>query len=497
MKNCFLAIDLGASSGRAIIGEFDGSRITLEEIHRFPNDPVRVNGTLYWDVLRLMHEIRQGIRKAKPYQISGIGIDTWGVDFGLLDASGRLLANPVHYRDTRTHGTLKQAEAVLPQDALYDATGNQIMEINTLFQLLAMKQQQPELLANAKQLLLMPDLFAYFLTGRIACDRSIASTTQLYDPRQKDWAVSVADSYGLNRSFLPEIQDCGTLRGMLSAELCEELQMQPVPVYAVCGHDTQSALAAVPAEEAEFAFLSCGTWSLLGTELHAPVLTGEARAAAFTNESAFGNKTAFLKNLTGLWIMQQSLREYEQNGQKFNYNEMLAAAQQAAPFRSLIDTEHPRFAADHGILQGIAAFCSETGQPAPETPGAVFRCITESLALQYRAALEALQSVTKRTYPRLYVIGGGARNPMLMQMTADLCGIPVYACDAEATALGNIAVQIYAAGALQSIGEVRAVCRASQKVTCFEPDLQNRQQGGEIYQKYRAQICGAGKELSC
>ena len=279
MNKQFLALDLGASSGRAIIGGFDGSRIKAEEIHRFPNDPVRANGTLYWDMLRLLHEIKQGIRKAIPYGISGIGIDTWGVDFGLLDTSGRLIAAPVHYRDARTKGMIKEAEKFLPQERLYCATGIQIMEINTLFQLLAMKAQQLDILQAAKQLLLMPDLFAYFLTGTCAADRSIASTTQLYDPLKQNWSDSVCSTLGIEKRLLPAIQESGTLRGMLSEELCDELQMQPVPVYSVCGHDTQSALAAVPAEETEFAFLSCGTWSLFGTELDPPILTEEAYAA--------------------------------------------------------------------------------------------------------------------------------------------------------------------------------------------------------------------------
>ena len=492
MKKQFLAIDLGASSGRAIIGGFDGSRIAPEEIHRFPNNPVRTNGTLYWDVLRLLHEIRQGICKAKPYCISGIGIDTWGVDFGLLDTSGRLLANPVHYRDARTQGMKKLAENSLSPEMLYRATGIQIMEINTLFQLLAMKTQQPDILQTAKHLLLMPDLFSYFLTGSIASERSIASTTQLYDPVKRKWADSVFRTMGIEKRLFPEIQDSGALRGMLSQELSDELQITPVPVYAVCGHDTQSALAAVPAKETEFAFLSCGTWSLLGTELDHPILTETACAANFTNEAAFGNKTAFLKNLTGLWILQQTLREYAQNGQQFRYDEMLQSAQQSAPFRCLIDTEDTRFAGDHGITAHIRAFCRETGQPEPDTPGSLFRCIMESLALQYRAALEQLQSVTKREYPCLYVIGGGAKNAMLMQMTADFCRIPVYACDAEATALGNIAVQLAGAGELHGLYEVRDICRASQRVMTFEPNPNNH--ADTIYQKYRVQICCTGKE---
>lgn len=446
MTRRVLALDLGASSGRAIVGTWDGKALSLEEIHRFPNEPVRLGGTLYWDVLRLMHEIRQSLIKAKPYGISSIGIDTWGVDFGLLDQGGRLLGNPVHYRDARTVGMKAEAENLITPEALYRVTGNQIMEINTLFQVMALKKQEPEQLSRADKLLLTPDLLSYFLTGETAAERSIASTTQFYDQRTGDWAYEIAALCGLRREQLPPIQAPGTVRGMLSEALCTELGLEPVPVIAVCGHDTQSAMAAVPAAEPEFTFLSCGTWSLLGRELNAPILTEAARKADFTNEAGFGGKTAFLKNLTGLWLLQESRRQFARAGRSYSYADMEQMALNAGAARAHIDTEDARFAAEGDLPAAVRAYCTETGQPVPETDGAVLRCIYESLAAQYRKTLALLADVTGKPAEKLYVIGGGTKDRLLMDLTEQSCGIPVICCGTEATARGNCIVQLAAAG---------------------------------------------------
>ena len=430
-----LALDLGASSGRAIVGTYDGSALTLEEIHRFPNDPVRLGNTLYWDVLRLVHEIKQALLKAKPYGISCIGIDTWGVDFGLLDSGGRLLANPVHYRDTRTAGMKDHVLSLISPQKLYSVTGNQIMEINTLFQTAALSKQDPALLASADKLLLMPDLLGFFLTGEIAAERSIASTTQFYDWNTGDWAYEIAGMFGVRKEMLPVIQDAGTVRGKLSKAICDELGL------VVCGHDTQSAMAAVTAEEPEFTFLSCGTWSLLGRELSAPILTDEARKAEFTNEAGYGGKTAFLKNLTGLWILQESRRQFARNGRQYTYADMEKMARAAGEQSCRIDTDDPRFAADGDLPQEICKYCAETGQPVPADDAGIIRCIYDSLAGKYRETLELLAEVTGKPTEKLYVIGGGTKDRLLMELTERVCGIPVIPCGTEATALGNCAVQ--------------------------------------------------------
>ena len=468
MKQNYLALDLGASSGRAVIGTYDGERITLTEIHRFANEPVRLCGTLYWDVLRLVHEIKASIRKAKPYDIRGIGIDTWGVDFGLLDSAGTLMGNPVHYRDVRTNGILNDAFTLISPQELYAATGNQIMEINTAFQIYAMLNRTPGTLAFAEHLLLIPDLLNYFLTGERGAERSIASTTQLYDPQTGDWNFEIVGMFGAQERLLPPITESGTLRGMLSEALCRELQTDPIPVYAVCGHDTQSAMAAVPAQEEQFAFLSCGTWSLLGTERSAPILTEEARTAAFTNESGFGGKTAFLKNLTGLWIMQESRRQCGREGRSYSFAEIEQMARDHGRSASIVDTEDPRFASDGDLPQMIRDHCAETGQPVPQTDAAVFRCIYDSLAEKYRETLHDLHRVTGFVPERLYVVGGGTKDPLLMELTAKACGIPVLACGTEGSALGNIAVQLAAAGQLNGLADIRAVCARSQTIREYQ-----------------------------
>lgn len=460
----YLALDLGASSGRAVIGSFDGSTLTMTEIHRFSNDPVQAGGTLYWDVLRLLHEIKTAIRKAAEYHIRGIGIDTWGVDFGLLSSRGKLLGNPVHYRDLRTRGMCKEAESCITPEELYRITGNQIMEINTAFQLYAMLHSEPETLASAETLLMMPDLLAYFLTGQYGAERSIVSTTQLCDQRTGSWSPEIAEMFGAQQRMLLPVTEPGTFRGMLSDAVCAELGIEPVPVYAVCGHDTQSAMAAVPAQEEPFVFLSCGTWSLLGTELDAPVLTEQARRADFTNEAGFGGKTAFLKNITGLWILQACKRFYARSGNPRSYAEMEQLARDAGECVCRIDPNDPRFSTDGDIPQRVRAFCAETDQPVPDTDGAVLRCIYESLAQQYAHTIGQLADITGIRAEKLYVIGGGTKDALLMERTAAVCGIPVVCCGTEATAMGNLGIQLCAAGRLSGLSELRALVRRSQDI---------------------------------
>lgn len=470
MSKRVLAIDLGASSGRAIIGQYESGRITLKEIHRFSNDPVILGGTMYWDVLRLFHEIKQSLILSKEYgRLDSIAVDTWGVDFGLIDKNGRLLENPVHYRDGRTAGMIKQSGELIDKGELYRQTGNQIMEINTAFQLLALSKQRPELLERADKLLLMPDLFAYFLCGKVFAERSIASTTQLYDQEKKDWAYPVADKFGVSR-LLPQIVDSGTAVGMLSDEICKELDIAPCEVVAVCGHDTQSAEVSVPAKEKDFAFLSSGTWSLLGTELDMPLINESSAALNITNEQGYAGKTSFLKNIIGLWLIQESRRQWKRQGEEYSFAELERLAKEAEPFYCFIDPDAPEFTPAGDIPTRIREYCKRTGQKEPTTVGAIMRCIYESLALKYRAAISELEECTGKKFGTLYVIGGGTKDKFLSALTASACGIRVSSGPVEATALGNIAVQLIHHGEIKDITEARAAIALSEEISVFTPE---------------------------
>ena len=477
-----LAIDFGASSGRAIVGTFDGERIALEEIHRFSNDPVILCGTMYWDVLRLFHEIKQSLIKAKPYDVDSVAIDTWGVDFGLLDKDGRLIDNPVHYRDARTNGMLDEAFKLIPKDDFYKATGNQFMEINTAFQLLSLVRNRPDLLERADKMLLMPDLFSYFLTGEKKAERSIASTTQLFDQSEKDWSKETVKALGINEGILPEIIESGSVIGTLSKELCEELDIKPIKVIAVCGHDTQSALVAAPASNKDFAFLSSGTWSLLGTELDEPIINEKSLALNVTNEQGFGGKTSFLKNIIGLWLIQESRRQWIREGREYSFMELEAMAKEAEPFKCFIDPDAPEFTPAGNIPKRIREYCESTGQYVPQTVGEVMRCIYESLALKYKSAIGELEECTGKKFETLYMIGGGTKDKFLSALTANACGITVSSGPVEATAMGNVLIQLMAQGEVDGLSRAREIVRASEKISSFEPE--NTDEWEKAYEKY-------------
>lgn len=468
-----LAIDLGASSGRAVVGSFDEGKIRLTEIHRFSNDPVTVGGTMYrtmyWDVLRLLYEIKQSLVKAKPYNVTSVAVDTWGVDFGLLDKDGRLLENPVHYRDSRTVGMLDSAFELVGKDELYQATGNQFMEINTAFQLLSIAKQRPDLLERADKLLLMPDLFAYFLCGAKNAELSAASTTQLFDPVKKVWADGVLEKLGIKRSLMPDIIPSGSVVGKISEDICEELDIEPIDVIAVCGHDTQCALAAAPAKERDFLFLSSGTWSLLGTELDKPLINQSAFALNVTNELGCADRTSFLKNMIGLWLIQESRRRMAREGREYSFAQLEEMARAAQPFKCFIDPDAPEFTPAGNIPRRIKEYCQRTGQSVPLTDGEVMRCIYESLALKYRMAKQQLEECTGKRFPAIYVVGGGTKDKFLSQLTACACGCEVSSGPVEATALGNVAIQLMAQGDIASLELARAAVRASEKIDRFEP----------------------------
>lgn len=484
MDKKVLAIDFGASGGRAIVGSFDGERITLEEIHRFSNDPVILGSTMYWDVLRLFHEIKQSLVKAKACgKIDSVGIDTWGVDFGLIDKDGRLLENPVHYRDKRTSGMVDEGFKLIPRDAFYAVTGNQFMEINTAFQLMSVARNRPDLMERADKLLMMPNLFTYFLTGEKVTEQSIASTTQLYDQTGKGWAYRLAEKLGIKQSLFTNIIPAGTKIGTLTSEIKEELDVSDMDVIAVCGHDTQAAMTAVPASEKDFAFLSCGTWSLLGTELDEPVLDENSMRFNVTNEAGFGGKTSFLKNIIGLWLIQESRRQWHCEGKDYSFADLERIAKEAEPFKCFIDPDDEMFVPTGNIPKRIKNYCSDTGQPVPQTDGEVMRCIYESLALKYRMSIEELEICTGKTYKTLYMIGGGTKDRFLSELTANACNIRVSSGPVEATALGNIAVQLISSGDIESLERAREIIRDSEKIYTFEP--QNPADWDKVYEKYK------------
>ncbi len=471
MSKRVLAFDFGASSGRAILGEIKDGKIVLEEIHRFSNDPVLLNGTFYWDVLRLFHEIKQGLLKAKQAGgFDSIGIDTWGVDFGLLDKNGVLLENPVHYRDKRNAGMTDEAAKIISRQRMYDITGIQFMDFNTAFQLLSIKKNRPELLERAETLLFMPDLFAYFLTGNKVSEYSIATTSQLIDIKTRSWSEEMTEKLGLPARILQKIVPAGTVTGMLSEEICSELGLESVPVVAVCGHDTQSAITAVPSDKKDFAFISSGTWSLFGTETHSPIVNEKSYNFNVTNEGGYGFSTAFLKNICGLWLIQESRRQWKREGKEYSYAELEQAALKAEPFKCFIDPDAPEFASPGDLPGNIKAYCKKTGQYVPETVGEVVRCIYESLAMKYKSVFEGIENCTGIKYPHINVVGGGVKDSFLCRLTANACGVPVYAGPIEATVMGNVAVQLITAKDIADVSEARKLIAESETLKHFEPE---------------------------
>ena len=470
MTKRVLAFDFGASSGRAIIGCFDGDKITLEEVHRFSNDPVSVGGTVYWDVLRLFYEIKQGIIKAKiAGGFDSIGIDTWGVDFGLIDSEGKLMENPVHYRDARTAGLVDEAFKTMPKEKLYGITGIQFMELNTLFQLISLKKYRPWMLERADKMLFMPDLFGYMLTGKMCAEYSIASTSQLIDLDKRTWSKEILDAFGIKESVFAPLVQPGTVLGELSKEICEECGVDPVPVISVCGHDTQSAITSVPCEDGDFAFLSSGTWSLFGTELDKPIVNETSMNINITNEGGFDGSTGFLKNIIGLWLIQESRRQWKREGKEYSYADLEKLALAAEPFKCFIDPDAPEFVPHGNIPERVREFCRKTGQYVPETVGEIMRCIYESLAMKYRLTFEKLRECTERDYPVIHVIGGGTKDGLLCQMTANSCDRTVKAGPIEATVMGNVAVQLMSNGSVENIGQARKIVADSSELKTFEP----------------------------
>jgi rhamnulokinase len=459
----YLAFDLGAESGRAMLGSLAGGNLTLEEIHRFPNTPVRLPTGLYWDTLRLFHEIQEGLTKAAATgPLDGIGVDTWGVDFGLLGRDGALVDNPRHYRDARTNGMLERTFAVLPREEIYRHTGLQFMQLNTLYQLYAMKLADSPALGVAQHLLFTPDLLNYWLTGVKRAELTIASTSQFYNPTQKRWATELFDRLGLPSQILPEIVPPGTHLGGLLPHFGVD-----APVFATAAHDTASAVAAVPAEGADWCYISSGTWSLMGVELDQPIINDKALALNFTNEIGAEGKVRLLKNIAGLWLWQECRRAWAAEGRAYTYDQMTEMAGAARPGTARIDVD--AFLEPGDMPRKIAEHCRATGQKPPATDGEMCRAILESLAARYRQVLESLESLLGRELPVIHIVGGGSRNALLNQLVAECTQRTVVAGPTEATAAGNVLVQAMGAGELNGLEDARKVVRRSFPVQVVRP----------------------------
>ena len=464
-------MDLGAESGRVVVGRFDGDRLRLDDVRRFPNEPVAAADALRWDVRRLFADLLDGARAAG--EVDAIGIDTWGVDFGLLDRAGRLLGSPVHYRDRRTAGMLAEATRRVPAPEIYARTGVQLLEINTIYQLLAMRLAGDPLLEAAGRLLVMPALLTYWLCGSQACEATGASTTGCYDLRGGGWALDLLDRLGIPGHIFGEVVPPGTELG----PALPSLGLGSVRVVATAGHDTASAVAAVPFEPGRTsAYVSSGTWSLVGLELPAPVVGPASLAANLTNEAGAAGRVRLLRNVMGLWLLQECRRAWARAGREWSYDDLLALAEAAPPLGPLVDPDDARFLRPGDLPAAIAAACVESGQEPVADPGAVARCVLESLALRYRWALDRLESAAGARIEVVHVVGGGVRNRLLCQMTADATGRPVVAGPVEATAAGNALVQALALSLVGSLEEGRELVRRSFRLDRYEP------RGGEAWQ---------------
>lgn len=467
-----LAYDFGASSGRALLGRLINNKIEVQEIHRFSNDPVQIGERLHWDVLRLYHEIKQGLLKAKHQGVTpqSIGIDTWAVDFGLIGSNGELLGNPYHYRDWHTEGMMEQVFAEIPQSYIFDRTGIQFLSFNTIYQLAALKKAGNPILRDASKFLMIPDLLRYYLTGEMLNEFSNATTTQLYNPIIGDWDSELITKLGLSPSMFGEVVHPGAQAGKLRSSVATELGVAAIPVIAVAEHDTGSAVAAVPATERSFAYLSCGTWSLMGTEVDAPVINEQAFKLNFTNEGGVGGTFRLLKNIMGLWILQELKREWDRTGQEYSFPELVKLADEAKPFQAFIEPDDTLFLHAGDMRSRVRQYCRQTGQQPPEEPGAIVRCILESLALKYRYVLEMTEELSQQQFNGLHMVGGGIQNQLLCQWTSNAIGKPVWAGPTEGSAIGNMVVQWIAQGELADIWEARSVIRNSFPVVHYEPE---------------------------
>jgi len=476
-RHVALAVDLGASGGRVVAGGFDGRLLELEEVHRFDNGPVTMAGRLIWDLPRLWQEVSLGLRAAAARHgraVSSVGVDTWGVDFSFLAADGDLLANPVCYRDARTRGMLAATTAAVPRADIFAATGLQFMEINSLYQLMALRHAESRVLAAADRLLMIPDLFHWLLSGVASNERTNASTTQCFDPQSGDWARPLMDRLGLPARIFGPISDPGTVLGPMRPDVAAETGLTGVRVVLPGTHDTASAVAAVPADEPpsprpEWCYVSLGTWALVGAELDRPLVTPECLARNFTNEAGIGGTTRLLKNVCGLWLVQQCRAAWQRAGQEWSWDQLTALAAEAPPLVTLVDPNHPSLVAPADMPAAIRALARASGEPEPETTAATVRAALESVAAAVRRTLGELDSLLGRRVGRVHVVGGGVKNSLLCQMIADATGRPVVAGPVEATAIGNLLVQLLARDGKVDLRAIRRVVRDTFEPVRYEP----------------------------
>jgi rhamnulokinase len=484
----FIAADLGASSGRVMIGQWDGRAFSVHELHRFANGGVRAGDALYWDILGIWSQIRIGLTKYHPCYSEpphGIAVDAWGVDFGLLDRAGRLIGNPFHYRDLRTAGIPPYVYQAIPEQKWFAETGVQTMPINTLFQLYSMVRAQDPALVSAETLLMIPDLCTYFLCGEKTVEWSEATTTQMYSPQRKDWARSLLRALEIPVDILPPVTRPGTLLSPVRSDIIEDCGLiHSFPAIAVGSHDTASAVAAIPNMTENCVFLASGTWSLMGVETPEANTSDEALRLGFTNEGGVDGSALLVKNITGLWIVQECLRQWIREGHNYTWSDMMSAAKNATPFRCFIDPDAQQFATECDMPRAIYDYCVASGQQVAPTVGATVRCAFESLSLKYRSVLESLRNLTGRPLSTIRVVGGGGLNTLLCRMTADACGCPVVSGPVEASTLGNVMLQAVATGHLSNVRSGRAAIAESVQCTTFSP---HRPDGWEeAYAHFRA-----------
>ena len=491
-EKCYLAVDLGAESGRVMAGLFDGSQIRLEDLHRFANGPVSVAETLRWDLIRLWSEIQGGLAKAASrfgQSAVSVGVDTWGVDFVLLSKAGEMLGQAYHYRDARTHGQMQQAFSRVPREDIFAQTGLQFMEINSLYQLLALQQRSPELLQAADLFLMIPDFFHWLLSGSRVVEFTNATTSQCFHPVNRSWSYDLLRQFELPTHIFPETVDPGTKLGRLREDVARRTGLPRLNVVAPATHDTAAAVAAIPTEatgKGTWAYISSGTWSLMGLELPHAVLTRRALELNVTNEGGIDGTYRLLKNIMGLWLVQECRRSFERDGNSYDYALLAQMARDAKPFRCLIDPDDPSFLAPPDMPAAIRNFCQNTGQEVPDDEGQMIRCALESLALKYRQVLNWLEELSGIPVEVIHIVGGGCQNELLNQFTANATGKPVVAGPVEGTALGNVLIQARAAGDLTTLADIREVVRRSTATKRYEP-----QQAGawsEAFGRYSALI---------
>lgn len=487
--NHFLAFDIGATSGRTILAKLEDNKLTLKELTRFPNKIINVQGKFYWDIFVLFEALKEGLRVAatENVKIDSLGIDTWGVDFAYVAEDGSLLGLPRSYRDPYTNGAPEKYFEIVSKKEVYGLTGIQIMNFNSLYQLFAAKLEGSSALKVAKEILFMPDALSYLFSGEKVCEYTIASTSQLLNPKTKQFEASLFESMGVNPSIMGKLVMPGEVIGELSSEIKKECRVdQKIAVVAVAGHDTASAVASVPAENERFAYLSSGTWSLMGIEVKDPIINDESYSLNFTNEGGVDGTTRFLKNITGMWLLEQCRKEWSLDGSEYSYPEIVAMSHSVKGFQSMVDPDHSSFANPDSMVNAIVDYCKATGQKAPATHAEFIRCIFDSLALKYRQVLDCLNEIAPFEIEKLHVIGGGSQNKLLNQMTANSIGIPVVAGPAEATAIGNVMLQAKGMGLVNSLQEMRDIIRQSVDIEVYEP--QDADVWNEAYQKFLTYI---------